>query len=226
MRPAPLASPRRPRSHRRSPVPRNLHGRGSFSNPTNGSAPRRAALWEGGRVAAAKGPTGSVVLAGRESGAGAGFLSGGGWAALWERAARGCLPRLLYCTHPEPPGPVPSAASGPRLPREGALASPGLPRGLPSPARLAVCSARALPSSGLAERYICKFQLVDTPGDCSDAISTGVLWAERQAEALQAVYKQDNHYFQVVKGKRPGNLLKPQMPYIRAGISRIGKLWF
>ena len=57
----------------------------------------------------------------------------------------------------------------------------GLPRGLPSPARLAVCSARALP---VWQKGICKFKLVDTPGDYSDAVSAGVLQAERQAEAL------------------------------------------
>lgn len=105
--------------------------------------------------------------------------------------------------------------------RRPALACP--PRGLHSPARLAVCSARALP---VWQEDICKFKLVGTPDDYSDAISTGVLQAERQAEALRSVYEQDNRCLQVVKGKRPGDLLKLQTPCIQAGVSRIGKLRF
>ncbi|KAM6066855.1 pantothenate kinase 1 isoform 2-T2 [Chlamydotis macqueenii] len=72
-------------------------------------------------------------------------------------AMRGRLERLVYRTHPEPSGPAPSAAAEPPPPREGALASPGLPHGLPSPA---VCSARALPPSGLAEGHIFRWLML------------------------------------------------------------------
>lgn len=78
-------------------------------------------------------------------GAGGGFLSGGGGAVRWGWATRGSLLRLLNRTHPEPSGPVPSAAAGPRLPREGAL---------PSPARPAACTR--LPASPSAVPGLCR----------------------------------------------------------------------
>lgn len=158
--PAPLTCPG---NGRRSPARRNRQGRGFFSNPTNGSARRRAGFWEGGRCCGerldGKCSLDRAVEGGRDrpaglAVAGGGFLSGGGWALRWGWATRGCLLGLLCCTHPEPSGPTPSAAAGPRLPREGSLASPGLPRGLPSPARLAACSARAVPPSALTEGYM------------------------------------------------------------------------
>lgn len=62
----------------------------------------------------------------------------------------GVFTGLQLCPQPEPLGPASSAAAGAGLPREGALASPGLPL----PALLGVCKAWAVPPSGVAEGYM------------------------------------------------------------------------
>lgn len=206
----------------RSPRPPGRHRRRRFSNPANGGARRRAACWARGGGRCAEGPDGKCSRGGpgRAWLRRGGVLSGSGCEPVFAEASRkrGKAVRTHGAfTHPEPSGPVPSAAAG----RRPGLAA--LPRGLPSPARVALCSARAL-AVGLED--ICKFKLVDTPGDYRDARSPGVLQAGRQAEALRATYKRDNSCLQVVKGKRSGDLLNPQMPCIRAAMSRIGKLLF
>ncbi|XP_031972444.1 putative HTLV-1-related endogenous sequence [Corvus moneduloides] len=134
---------------RRAPAAPRLtlrSGRGFFSNPTNGSARRRAASWEDG-PAAAQGSMGSVVPEGRgrlpRFALGRQPRPGGSERSGWLCRGCGAAATQGRCRHTGPSAPGPAVTAGARLPRKGALAPPGLP----SPA----CGARTWPLSGAAE---------------------------------------------------------------------------
>jgi len=71
-----------------------------------------------------------------------------------------------------------------------------------------------------------KLKLADTAGDYSAAVSAGVVRAEARTEALKPVCKGNNRCSQAAKGKRPAELLRPQMPWSEQGSAERGSSGF